>query len=231
MIRLSASAIKDFLSCSKKYYYRRYFKSLAEPTSPLIRGTIVHATLEKYWDNKKQALDYARKSCLDYNLTASDGDTVLANIGRYFESFHWLLDKNDKVEQFFEFPYAKGVKLVGKYDRITVANSLIDWKTSKEKPKELALSQDPQFILYEWVYKQMYGNRPSATYLASLTHQVIVPYRVNLIAETILIDEVIPSILEQIRAKLFTPDGYFSYRQSPCWNCTYKEACHNELSG
>jgi hypothetical protein len=230
MIFLSATAIKDFLECSKRYYYRRYFKSLAEPSDALNMGIVAHEAIEKYWDNREKAVEYAKMEGMSYNLSAKKVESVQKMVENFHEYFQWLLKPTDSAEQFFKFPFQTGVQLVGKFDRITGDGTLIDWKTSKVTPKVDALSKDPQFILYDWAYERIYGTRPTTTYYASLRTGKLVKYIRDENLENILLNEVIPQILSDIQNDNYVATGVYKW-DYPCGNCSFKEACFNELAG
>ncbi len=56
---ISASAIKDYLTCSMRYCNRRYHKSEGIATPAMLMGSVVHDALEKEWRSEGRALAHA----------------------------------------------------------------------------------------------------------------------------------------------------------------------------
>lgn len=235
MLYLSASAIKDYMECPRRYYYRRYFKSEAIPTEALSIGTVVHDTLETYWENREQAFEYANMKAMSYNISTKGVEKINQQLEKFFESFVWMLTPSDSIELEFSIPISTGCRLVGKIDRITQDRILLDWKTgSGYQITPDKLSKDPQFIIYDWAYERLYGRRPTATYYASLGLAKLVKFDRNKQYENILMNDIIPSIAREIQSKEFNtscglPTGFFKF-SNPCANCVFREVCHSELA-
>jgi len=227
-LRLSASMIKDFLSCSKKAQYRLYSPEQQEPTYQMAIGTIVHEALELHWDNFDAAMKFAEDKVRTTNLKRGSG-IVFRCLLNYFENFTYLVKDTDKVEQFFRFPYNKNVTLVGKFDRITEDGIMIDWKTGYNAPTDI--SNDVQFMLYDYAYTKLYGEKPKHIYYVSLQGKKIIPYEENprLVEEffTSVLPYVIDTLSFSIKNNYYVRTGLFGYKV--CDNCSFSDMCFKEL--
>jgi RecB family exonuclease len=220
MIYLSASSIKDFISCERKYWYRRFASDKRATSVAADTGTVVHKIIEKDWNNKKRGLAKLEKFPDDYDYIKA-----LHSLENFYKKFQHLLNKNDLIEKKFNVKYARGVKLVGMMDRVTSNGIIYDWKTNKRLP--LDLSNDPQFIIYHYAYSKLHKRPPSGVYFASLSHGRLIKFKYNKVKEDILLNEIIPDMLENIKKENFNPTGL--YRFSTCRNCFFKEHCHQWL--
>lgn len=219
MIYLSASSIKDFLSCERKYWYRRFHSDQRATSIEADTGTAVHDVIETYWNNSVSGM-----SRITYY---PEIDTVKASqaLEIFYEKFVSLLSSKDKIEKKFSIEWTPNVKFVGTMDRITPNGIIYDWKTNKRLPVDL--SSDPQFILYNYAYRVMNGRPPASVYFASLTYGRLIKFKYNKTKEDILLDEIIPDMLEHIGRNKFNPTGL--YRFTTCRHCFFKEHCHQAL--
>lgn len=217
MIYLSASSIKDFLSCERKYWYRRFASDKRATSVYADTGTVVHEAIEKHWNNK--ASGYALLNRTNYEI---DYKKAKDSLDVFYLKFANTLDKKDLIEENFTIPYEKGVKIRGTFDRVTPNGIIYDWKTNKRLP--IDLSTDPQFILYHHAYSLVYKRPPAAVYFASLVFGRLIKFKYDLAKKNILLQEIIPDMLEHIREDKFNPTGI--YRFATCNNCFFKEHCH-----
>lgn len=220
-IRLSASAINDFLACGRMYWYRRFQPQESVENIDLLVGKVVHEALEKHWNDQELALNF-----IDKNLE-SGFQKARNSVNGFFTHYSKLVDMGDLIEKFFniDYPKIKGVKLVGKFDRICIPNIIYDWKTSKSHPK--TLSNSPQFILYYYAYTNLYRQEPNL-YYAALDGKLI-KYNHDYKLSELFFNELIPTIVDSIRSGNFTPSGLYKY--NTCYRCIYKIHCHDTLLG
>ena len=220
MIYLSASSIKDFLSCERKYWYRRFYSDQRATSIEADTGTAVHKIIEKYWNDSAQGQ-------LVLSNYSGEFDYIKASqsLEIFYNKFAPHLGKDDFIEKKFNINYRRGVKLVGTMDRITTTGIIYDWKTNKKLPVDL--SSDPQFILYNYVYRVMNGRPPASVYFASLIYGRLIKFKYNKTKEDILLQEIIPDMLEHIKKKKFNPTGL--YRFTTCRYCFFKEHCQQAL--
>jgi len=223
MIYLSASAIKDFMTCPARYYYRRFRSAEAKQTKEMLQGNAIHYMIEKYYDDKSKGLDYVTAFALENDLVVDD----LLDLGNsFYRNFANMVSADDGIEENFKIEYSKNIYLIGKWDRVTQAGIVIDWKTSKSKPYSIA--NDPQFILYNYAFKRVYNREPVALLYAHLRTGEFVDYKRNDDYENLLINDVIPSMVDGITRSNYPRSGLYAY-YSVCKHCAYKDICWNEL--
>jgi len=226
---LSASAIKDYLSCSMKYYNRRYHKSEGVTTPPMLMGSVVHEAIEREWRNEDTALALAESDLQKTDIYSSHIKDTRMYVSNFFKFFAPIVKETDTVELNFKIPYAKDIFLIGKIDRIIHEDNVaVDWKTGKRPPSPMAITADPQFILYNWAYKSLYKRTP-LLYHASLYKGKLSRYIHSDENEFVLFKEIIPAMIEDIVAGDYVRSGLLQWN-SPCKYCTYKEYCWNELA-
>lgn len=226
-IFLSASGIKDFLSCNRKYYYRRFFSKEAEPTTAMHIGTIVHATIEKKWYDVSEAKEFAELEATKRSIVGNDLEKVKDCVSRYFEYFHHLTAGNTWRERFFNVELTKGVRVRGVFDTVVDSNMLIDWKTTTRPPR--SINNDIQFILYDWAFEKVYGRRPGSNLYASLTTGKLIRYSEDKDSVNILFNEVIPYMVRMIEEEEYPRTGMLQY-YSQCKWCSFKGKCFDELA-
>jgi CRISPR/Cas system-associated exonuclease Cas4 (RecB family) len=229
-VHLSASLVKDFLSCPKKAYYRINRTGQSEQTTEMAVGSLVHEVLEKNWLERKAALGTAATLVDTYGLP---GEIIKANkmINSFFDMFpQGFFSEDDSIESYFKVPYRKDVLLTGKIDRIH--NGIVyDWKTGSSPPDDI--NRDPQFIIYYMAYKRLYKTEPKTLCYVSLSNKRI--YYFTPIKEVIeeFEDLVIPSIVSSIRDNRFPRNGMFDYRicqrEYPKYRCPFQNVCWPEL--
>lgn len=223
-IYLSASLLDDFVSCSKKTYFRTNRPEESIQNKYMVVGELVHSAIENYWDNPDAAKDY-----LGYHLNVrlpndlAAVEKAYACYDVYYDNFKQYLLADDKVELKFKLPIAKDVFIVGKIDRIS-DGKVFDWKTSTEAPSNI--SHSIQFMIYNWAYTKLYNKNPSGVYYASLGTGKLIRYSKDKIAESALFNEIIPSATMAIRNKMFLREGLF---RKACFRCQYSDACMEEL--
>lgn len=226
---LSASAIKDYLSCSMRYFCRRYHKSEGVTTPAMLLGSVVHKAIEVEWRDKDRALALAKDLAEKEDLTTDLQASAQMYVRKFFSSFASILKETDTIELDFKIKYAEDVYLIGKIDRIIHEdNVVIDWKTGKRPPSPMAITSDPQFILYNWAYRKLYKKVP-LLYHASLYKGKLSRYVRSGKNEFVLFNEIIPTMVEDITKGKYVRSGLLRWN-SPCRNCTYKEYCWNELA-
>lgn len=226
MIKISASSIKTFLECKRKYYYKlnRVEEKVHRPT--LVIGTLVHKAIEVYWNDFDEGDKYLDTQLKLFNHSSG---TLHNHAFKCWDNFklHYanMLSDRDKVEQFISVPYKYKTLLVGKMDRILPGNIILDWKTGDEFNP--SINSDVQFILYKELYRRSRGIVPSDIYYVSLKYGKMIKYEDDGYSHNLLFDEIIPAMVVDIKAGNFVPDGLFKYKV--CKECSFRDHCFKSL--
>jgi CRISPR/Cas system-associated exonuclease Cas4 (RecB family) len=224
-IYISATAIKDYLVCPKKIDYKTKLSGTTEGTPDMQAGTIVHETIEKCWNSKKNAIDYCNVKLKEYGLEQTYADKALKSTRNFFDSgVYSMLSKSDLVEHKFKIALDKENFLVGRMDRITKDGIVIDWKTSTKTPS--SIDRDPQFLTYFWAYKSSFKKAPTAVLYVSLYENKIVRFKYNANVMNQLFKGIIPSMITKIRKNDLPPIGFFN---NACYGCPFKTICYSEI--
>ncbi len=218
-IYVSASALRDYIVCSQKVYYRIFEAGEAVPNREMLMGTITHKILEKEWNDWEKATDLAIKLCRENNLDRTAENSVLHFILTYYNNFRIMVTDEDRIEKRFKVKLYDDVYLVGVFDRIT-RGTVIDWKTTAKPPKRI--DQDVQFILYDLAYNLIYNKPAEGLYLAALSNGSLVRYSESKLHSETLMNQVVPEFVETVRKKSFKREGLFN---GACYRCPYKQIC------
>lgn len=217
---ISASMLNDYLLCSNKVFYRIFVKGISVPTEYMLIGTVVHKAIESFWNDKNKAILQSKNHAKQLNLAQKNINYIEHCIQTYFDNFEKFMTDKDEIEKNFKIKLYDDVHLVGKIDRIS--NGVIyDWKTSTKPPTKLL--GDVQFIVYNYAYNLLYGKPPVASFLASLSTGNLVPYEHSDTHSVELFENVIPSLVRDIKNKSFRKEGIF--KKGTCRFCSYKEDC------
>jgi RecB family exonuclease len=220
---LSKSAIDDFISCRKRYYYRLNFSKQAKSSVYMTMGIIVHNALEKFWNDHDKAIEYVVAQASVWKLADNWKAKMLKDVQSYFKNFRQLVTEDDITEKFFKVKYDDGIFISGKYDRITPDHQIIDWKTGTWSPENL--SADTQMILYYNSYHALYGVYPTAI-LATLPTGKMSIYRPEQVYTDTLYNEVIPDMIEAIHRGEFPRTGFYQY--GACKYCSFSHLCDKD---
>lgn len=218
-IHISASALKDYVTCSQKVYYRIFETGEAVPSREMLMGTITHKVLEKEWSSDGAAFTLIDELCKKYNLDYTSRNSIQHFVGTYFDKFRIMVTDEDKIEKRFKVKLYDDVYLVGVFDRIT-RGTVIDWKTTAKPPKKI--DQDIQFILYDLAYNLIYNKPCEGLYLAALSNGSLVRYSESKLHVDTLMNGLVPEFVETIRKKSFKREGLFN---GACYRCPYKQIC------
>jgi hypothetical protein len=222
-IFISASLLRDYLECPKKVFYRLNFPELSLQTPEMIVGNIVHSALEMFWIDNKLAIKYTRDQAEKHRLLPMHIDKALLCVSNFFDLFQNLVTDKDLVEYRFKIPFGTSY-IVGKIDRIGALGYVIDWKTSSMTTRNI--DKDVQFILYQYVYEQLFKKVPSSVMRVNLVDGSINTYSRDKILECSIINVVIPVVIAAIQQETLSPLGLFIGK---CARCPAKIACHKDL--
>lgn len=225
MLRWSATALKDYLECEQRFWYRVHMPEKAVVSVHVVFGRIIHEAFEKF-DEYQPALEWSKSEWdKEYTHAFAEGTTkppksFSKHLSNYYEKIKPSLPKDTyEVEKFFRLPWEDGVQLVGKIDLLGAGN-VYDWKTGRRPPNKYEI-QSIQFYIYEWAYEQMYGSRPNVWY-GYLEGGTLIPVPMK---DTLReqLSYVINRCTNSVNLKPFRNTGY------QCGNCFYRDTCFAEM--
>ena len=185
---LSPTAINTYLSCPRKFYLR-YFKRLkTRPSIHLIRGQIVHQTLERFYKARQQILTEKSEEGIQKALLAifkslwngagdrlnalglndeeicfyyTDSELMLCHFGS------WFCKNNLPMPDLTETRiFSKNLSIMGIIDAVYENQDgtiLVDYKTSKH----VKITEDikRQAAIYGLLYQDRYNKMPAALWV------------------------------------------------------------------
>lgn len=176
---VSASKIKMYKTCGRKYYYRYVLPKEERPEDQnniyALKGTALHAAIEKYYKkgDLQSALATYQETMLETMAKWQDTGIVvgedqlpraLKDGKEMLKGISWQSMVPEHIEYRFSLPFpnveSPFVFVDGIIDMITKEGSVIDHKSNAKLPNMQELEHDPQFMIYRWAYKQIYGTYP-----------------------------------------------------------------------
>ncbi|PJI85489.1 RecB family exonuclease [Luteimicrobium subarcticum] len=244
---LSPSRANDFLQCPLLFRFRTIDR-LPEPPSPAAaRGTLVHAVLEKIFDEPAGArtverarellgpawerLREARPEYADLVADAAGLDTWLAGAGDLLGTYFTLEDPNRLEPRSRELAVSTqlddGPLLRGIVDRLDVAPGgevrVVDYKTGKSPRPAYAGSTEFQMRFYALVWWRETGVLPRMLQLVYLGDGQVLraePTAESLVATETKVRDVWSRITTMARAGEFPPR-----RSALCGWCAHQAHC------
>jgi hypothetical protein len=167
LITLSASKLKTFNACERKFYYEYVDRqeTVKHPAAAL--GTAVHKTIERVYreqiDPVPTFVDEFGKELLANNLNIDDVKPQLARDGiKMISQYNFLRRVPDEMELEFTLPFPNAAhplcNIRGFMDQL-YEWGFVDLKTNTFKPLNSVLDNDIQFILYDWAFEEIYNYR------------------------------------------------------------------------
>lgn len=120
--------------------------------------------LEDYNQELKEARPFLTKEYLLKERKINVGDMVdmgITGLEVYFKRLNRYI-KPDLVEEAFEFPVEKGLKLIGRIDMTDKQGVIHELKTTRRSPNMQDIRTDPQLAIYQIGYKTITGKAPKA---------------------------------------------------------------------
>lgn len=184
MQKLSASQLKLYREC-RIQYFDRYVRRIPQTTqdSSGLWGTALHKGIESYYQGGKPALVFQRYlttelarlqdlgTPVNYRMTYAEmiekGRAILESLP--LTQFQPLsINGQAALEIAFDLPFYDICTMRGFVDMVAKDVNdnviIVDWKSSGRKPTKAALNDDPQFLLYAWVFYQQFGVLPDGVY-------------------------------------------------------------------
>lgn len=190
----------------------------------MITGDIVHHALQLHSDNKNNALTFVSRECAKNKLSTKSYTHANLCIYNFFNGINKLVTEQDLIEHEFSFELHDDILLRGKIDRIVFNKgypALIDWKTGGEFATKESLANNVQFIIYEYAMKHLYETPFSLLHI-SLSKNKIIAVEINKYARENLFENVIPTMLFDIRQNKLFKTGIYT---NECNHCSYIDTC------
>lgn len=229
--KLSASAIRDYISCPYKLKYRMLVSGEAVKTPQMILGTIVHRVIENYkmWNTYAEGITLANHYLNEENISLPQEqiNNMIEAIHNYNDSFReFSIGAESEYE--FSIPLKScGINIIGRMD-ILGKDYIVDWKVTGSMPS--ILHNDPQFILYDWAFEQINKIKPVKIMYVNVLRNEVATYFRNEYYFSNLFDEVIPGI---VNGKVFYPRGLYDYVRAEkyriCHKCPFKQVCWSDF--
>jgi len=166
---LSASKLKTFSACNRKYYYEYVDKQQTKKHPAAALGTAVHKTIELvYKEQVDPVLTFANTFNAELELAGIDGRDIKPELLRDGVKMvsNYKFDRRTPKEMELEFllPFPNQAhplcQIRGFIDQ-SYDWGFVDLKTNKFKPLGGVLDNDLQFIVYDWAFAEIYGYQPS----------------------------------------------------------------------
>jgi len=172
---LNVSALNNYVSCPKKYFFRNLIQLPSGYSPSLMFGNLIHHTLEKFFilskseekilpEEKileifKNEIDNSSLFGKEYDLFIKRGNDLLSNYHKEY-SKDWIFNvkTEESIKKQFVLDSGEEIRLGGNLDKIEYLDSevegkinIVDYKTGKpysDKSKDEKLSLDRQIIFY-----------------------------------------------------------------------------------
>ncbi len=192
-IHISASNLRDYWACNKRYQYRITSAKSSVATIYMTYGLIVHEgieRMEKFSKPLESILEWSlheweKANTVKVGFLGGDIPKPPRSFKNMYKSYVEKMkpkfaEGNAIVEKMFKLPYDKSrrIYITGKMDRIDDFG-VYDWKTGARPPSENDLN-DIQFYLYRWAHEKLYDKFPDSVLhhrrLANVAHESYVSY-------------------------------------------------------
>jgi len=185
---LSPTAINTYLSCPRKFYLRYFKKLKTRPSIHLIRGLIVHKTIQRFYQNHpdflhEMSLAEIRKELVDiFDDRWEKAENSIETLGLSREQIefyynesrlmllnfsHWFYKNDLPSPELSEARiFSKNLGLMGIIDAVLLIDDkaiLVDYKTSKHP--RITDDMQRQAALYALLYEDRYGIIPESVWI------------------------------------------------------------------
>lgn len=216
--KVSATRIKTFLTCPKKYWFKYVLGIDDEKNIYAVLGLSVHKAIAEYYiERKNPRLTYIETwdSLLsEYKLA---NNVNLFNRGLdMIDSYPHYEDVPLEIESEYFLPYPEHNPICILH---VVFDQVYDWgirdlKTTKFRPTSFEIRHDMQFILYAHAFEMIYGRKPKMVWHHLETAEDI----------PVFID-VDQYYAEEIIRELLRQQYYYRRVDDHCRYCSYRKEC------
>lgn len=219
--KVSATKIKTFLTCPKKYMYR-YILEIDDPKNIYaVLGLSIHKTIAEYYTQGKEPritfINTWDSFIEEYKLK---NDTALFRRGlNIVDSYPHYDDYPSEVESEYFVPYPEQSPICVLH---VIFDQVYPWgirdlKTSKTKPSLFDIKHDLQFILYSHAFEYIYGKKPKVVWHHLETNEDL---SVVIDVDSTYTKEIIDALLKQ--------QDYYRRVGDHCRYCSYRKECLGE---
>lgn len=243
-MKLSATRIKQYLTCPRQYRYVYVERLPVTLTPQLVFGKAIHQVLQQlhiwYLENDalpgqdeaftqfmelwREALRVGQPIFTEKSGTPEQFETIAGPIiGNFLRRYGSLPPL--AVEFAFELEWRDHV-LCGIIDRIEVADTglvVVDFKTGKAKPTIASLNNDLQLTIYAYAVEQVFSVPVERVVFHHLRSDAEMPTTRDAGDFRHLLEAVLPSVVSGIEAGMFPPSYGFH-----CNWCDFRERCQQE---
>lgn len=178
-VTISATRLKVYRTCGMQYYYRYVLEKDDRPQENknigALLGLAIHQTIEKIYTegitNPRYYFQTVFESILNewntegfYILGSEAASKTLLLGKKIIDATDWSAFKPRELEIQFSLPFFDGVEMTGFIDMICEQPDgsiwIVDHKSQSKTPSVNQLAHDPQFIIYAWAYRELYGALP-----------------------------------------------------------------------
>lgn len=223
--RLSASKLKVYQHCPKKYWYdyiKKYPKGPRHPSALI--GSSFHKAVEQFHkpedtrDPMTVFTEEYKKACEE---EGAEFDQLL-----WSDGVHMCLLYMDVIRQpvkmerefFLDYPLENPRYTIHGYIDQLYDWGVVDLKTNKKRPTQKELDEDLQFIIYAWAFEQIQGYPPEKViwYQARTGKDIVA----NVVGKMDRVDSMIAKIDES-----YFMDEYPRNEGFMCRFCPFKGPC------
>lgn len=168
MRTLSASKLKTFSTCERKYKYAYIDRLPQEKNQFAALGSSIHKAVERGYKNPELLRDRMMLALNSYNEEIakheiSPDSKAVKDVVHMLEIYDFEKRKPKDLEMEFLLPFpnqAHAICQINGYLDQTFDEGFIDLKSNRNKPRQYMLDNDLQFIIYDWAFAEIYNYEP-----------------------------------------------------------------------
>jgi ATP-dependent helicase/nuclease subunit B len=248
--KISASKIKLYRTCQRRYYYRYLLPYSIRPedelSSAALTGKAIHKIIEQHYRNRmagvsvEDVLTFQLQKLMVEEIEKHDKikghewlSKALADGKKMLNLFDWDRWKPVELEYEFTLPFPNRdnpiALMTGFIDMISQDGDgyvAVDWKSGQEMPTAKELANDPQFIIYAWALREIYNKLPENIYWYHLRNGKLLSADVINNLDT-LIDRLIPDVTSMIKSIITLEDNPRRLMDKVCVRqCPFFDKCY-----
>ena len=187
---LSASALKDYFGCKRRFYYKKVLGLSRPPTMPLIQGHMVHGYLEEWERLDRPEYTTEEIALLMWHMYDSDGEKTLYDkddpeevvkqsvdmVQGFQPRYKPRQDPQPWLEVYFCVPIGNtGWHVQGFLDKVSNDLVIVDYKTSSRNWSAFRENAELQSYIYPYALKlcMALDFMPSMVYSLLMKHKNI----------------------------------------------------------